>query len=163
MPRCERQSCPRLGVTFTSSTSSNMDTPCPYFSTDSISNAWNVSASESASISGKGESKYVCSQLREIFISELVDEPQVGGVHKAYIIDTPAQQREAIEPHAERETSILFWIDPCVLQNTRMHHPRPHHLYPLTPKFFRCRFPHDTHIHLNAGLSERKKARAKTH
>ena len=43
--------------------------------------------------------------------SKLVDEAQVGGMHEAYVVDAPAENSEAVEAHAERETTILGRID----------------------------------------------------
>src|SRR3990167_10018444 len=84
MPRWLRQSCPRFGVTLTSNTSSLGESESPTFSTPSISNAWKVSASAKASAFGNALSKNLSSQSLLTFIyemvSELIYEPQVGGV-----------------------------------------------------------------------------------
>src|SRR3990167_214656 len=65
-----------------------------------------------------------------VFISKLVDEPQVGRVHEAYVVDAPLEHCDAIESGAKCPSSIFFRIDTAISKYLRMYHPCTTKLYP---------------------------------
>src|SRR3989344_7443820 len=97
-----------------------------------------------------------------IFISGLSDEAEVGRVHVAHVVYSPAQTRETVEPHAECEALIFVGVHTRVLEYLRMHHARAHHFYPTVTQFFGRMLTGDAHVHLHRRLGERKEARAET-
>src|SRR3989338_89243 len=114
-----------------------------------------------ASFSPSGDSFPASNFLNHcgIFISELINESQVGGVHEADVVYSPLEHRKPVDTEAERKALIRFGVYACVLEHIRMHHTRASHLHPLIAQLFRHMLADDPHIHLDARFRKRKEAR----
>src|SRR3989344_1917123 len=94
---------------------------------------------------------------------ELIDKPQIATVHEADVVDTPAHDREPVEPHAKGESLIFRGVDAGAFEDVRVHHPGPHHLNPLTAQLLRHVLADDAHIYFDRRLRKREKARPKAY
>src|SRR5262249_19489660 len=101
--------------------------------------------------------------MRSLFVSELLQEPQVVRPELADVVQAVQQHRDSLRAHAEREAAVPLRVVAAVAQHHRIPHARAENFQPagaLAQAAPSAAADDAVHVHFDARLGEREVAAA---